>query len=157
MPLHAATISPVSERNGYSAPRRRGLLIGTSRQARLLDMDHDRRFDTMVDLRLQKVRLEQIRVKSAQKEADRDLERMRLEQRERIREEKARIQRIAAEDDEFLSQMQGSLDRARERIREQGKREAVRIEAIKKKSAEEAVLAEKVARVMRGEWSPGDD
>jgi len=120
-------------------------------------MDHDKRFDTMVDLRLQKVRLEQIRVKAAQKESDRDLERMRLEQRDRIREDRARIKRIAAEEDEFLSRMEAGLGRARERLNEQGKRNATRIEAIKKKAAEEAVLAEKVARVMRGEWSPDKD
>jgi hypothetical protein len=148
----------VRDRNStQQGHRRRSLLVGMSRQARLRDAQHDQRFDSMVELRLQNVRLEQIRIRAAQRDADREVERERIEERRRLREDRDRAKLMAQEDEAAQQELDAKLSKVRERLQRQIEQDRVRAEEEKAKAASEAVLADKVARLMRGEWSPDEE
>ena len=142
----------VRDRNP-NAPRRRSLLVGPSKQARLIDQRYSRQFDSMVELRLQKVRLEQIRIKADQREQDREIERLRIEERTRAREDRERLARFKREEGAAQEQLDEQFQRTRERFERSQRDHEARKEAMKAKVAQEAVLAEQVARLMRGEWT----
>lgn len=148
----------VRDRNP-ATPRRRSLLVGPSKEARLIDQRYSRQFDSMVELRLQKVRLEQIRIKAEQREQDREIERLRIEERTRAREDRERLTRFKREEETAQLGLDEQFKQTKERFDKRQKDHEAQMEAAKAKAAREALLAEQVARLMRGEWTPpeGDD
>lgn len=128
--------------------------MGPSKQAMSIDQRYSRQFDSMVELRLQKVRLEQIRIKADQREQDREIDRLRIEERTRAREDRERLARFKLEEGAAQEQLEEQVQRTRERFERSQREHEARVEALKAKAAQEAVLAEQVARLMRGEWTP---
>jgi hypothetical protein len=150
----------------WRAPRA-SLLVSPTPEGRRQEVAGRRRDETELRLRIQEVRLEQIRLQAEEREKDRELERFRIEQRRILREEREQRERIRAEDDAALKELEDGLRRTRERMqkRQQERSEGAAAEAqgggggaeAPRPPTDEERIAAEVARLVAGTWEPPSD